>query len=376
MAMRTVAAALALSLAATPSALRAQERIITTEAGRVRVTTFVSGLVHPWGVEVLPNGRLIVTERPGRLRLVSTAGVVSAPLAGVPAVSAQGQGGLLDVALDPSFLSTRRVYVCYAEPGAGGTASTAVARGRLTSGALETVQVIYRQQPKVTGGAHFGCRLAFARDGRLFVTLGERFTFDPAQDLGVTLGKVARINLDGSIPADNPFVGVAGARPSIWSYGHRNPQGAAINPRTGALWTAELGPLGGDEVNITLAGRNYGWPLVSWGNNYDGTDIPDPPTRPDLARPIYYWNPSISPSGISFYTGGAFPAWRGNLFLAALGTQGIVRLGLDGNRVTGEERIGLGARIRDVRPDPAGRLYLLTDEDAGEVLRLTPVGNW
>lgn len=351
---------------------QAEARVLQTRSGPLKVDVVASGLEHPWGFEFLPDGRMLVTERAGRLRIVARDGRKSQPIAGLPPVFAQGQGGLLDVALDPAFGSNRLVYVCYAEPGKGG-ASTAVARGRLGDRQLQNVRVIFRQLPKVDGTSHFGCRMAFSRDNKLFVTLGERFTFGPAQSLSNLLGKIVRINPDGSVPRDNPFVGRAGARPEIWSYGHRNVEGAAFHPQTGVLWTSELGPLGGDEINLPRRGRNYGWPLVSWGRHYDGRDIPDPPTRPDLAQPIYHWTPVISPSGMAFYTGNVFAAWRGNLLIAGLSSQGLVRLTLDGERVTGEERIAMSARVRDVRQGPDGAVYLLTDESAGEILRLTPV---
>ena len=350
-----------------------QERMVATQAGPVRVATVAGGLAHPWGLAFLPDGRMLVTERPGRLRLLSGDGRLSEPLAGVPRVFARGQGGLLDVALGPDFASSRLVYLSYAEAGDGG-ASTAVARGRLGEGGLEAAQVIFRQEPKVDGPNHFGARLVFARDGTLFVTLGERFKFDPAQDLASDLGKIVRINPDGTVPPDNPFVGRAGVRPEIWSYGHRNVQGAALDPQTGRLWVSEFGPRGGDEVNVPEAGRDYGWPLVSWGKHYSGEDIPDPPTRPDLAQPVYHWTPSVSPSGIAFYTGDLFPAWRGSLLLGGLSSQALIRLTHDGERITGEERIPMGARIRDVRQGPDGAVYLLTDEADGGVLRLTPGG--
>ena len=349
------------------------ERVIAMQAGRIQVQTVADGLEHPWGLAFLPDGHMLVTERPGRLRIVSKEGRLSEPLAGIPRVLAEGQGGLLDVALDPNFVSNRLIYLSYAEPGEGG-ASTAVARAQLEDGALRDIQVIFRQQPKVSGPNHFGSRLVFSPDGKLFVTLGERFKFEPAQDLSNHLGKIVRINPDGSVPRDNPFVGRAGAKPEIWSYGHRNIQGAAIHPGSGALWVNEFGPRGGDELNIPEPGRNYGWPLVSWGRHYFGKDIPDPPTRPDLAQSIYHWTPVISPSGMTFYTGEVFPVWRGNLLIGGLSSQALVRLVLDGQRVTGEERIPMGARIRDVRQGPDGAVYLLTDQSNGEILRLTPAG--
>ena len=344
-----------------------------TKAGTIKVETVATGLSHPWGLAFLPDGRMLVTERSGTLRLVSKDGKLSPPLSGVPKVVVAGQGGLLDVAIDPDFKSNSLVYLTYSEPGEGG-AGTAVARGKLGESGLDGVEVIFRQEPKVGGGNHFGSRLVFAPDGKLFVTLGERFTFTPAQDLTNDLGKIVRINPDGSVPKDNPFVGRTDARPEIWSYGHRNPQGAAIHPETGRLWEIEFGPRGGDELNIPQAGANYGWPVVSWGSHYTGEDIPDPPTHPEFADAIYHWNPVISPSGITFYTADAIPAWKGNLLIAGLSEQAIVRLTLDGEKVVGEERIPMGARIRDVVQGPDGAVYALTDEGNGEILRLT-LGN-
>jgi glucose/arabinose dehydrogenase len=371
--MKRIALFAALLVQACAASAEARDQTIDTQTGPVRIETVAGGLSHPWAIAFLPDGSMLVTEREGRLRRVGRDGQLSAPLAGVPAVFAQGQGGLLDVAIEPAFADSRMVYLSYAEPGEGG-AGTAVARGQLNAAqtALENVQVIFRQQPKVSGGGHFGSRLVLARDGTLFVTMGERFKFEPAQDLNSHLGKIVRINRDGSVPRDNPFVGRSDARPEIWSYGHRNSQGAALNPRTGVLWEIEHGPRGGDEVNIPEAGKNYGWPLVSWGVHYNGRAIPKPPTRPDLAQPIYYWDPVISPSGMAFYTADAFPAWRGNLLLGGLSSLAVTRLTLDGDRVTAEERIPIGARVRDVRQGPDGAVYVLTDESDGALLRLTP----
>lgn len=356
-------------LLALPAA--AADRTVDTQTGAVTVAEVADGLEHPWGMAFLPDGRLLVTERAGRLRILSRDGKLSEPVSGTPRVYAEDQGGLLDVALDPDFASNGLVYLSYAEA-EGELASTAVARGRLDGGAMKNVEVIFRQQPKVSDGKHFGSRLAFAPDGALFVTLGERFKFDPAQDLSSHLGKVVRIRPDGTVPPDNPFVGRKGAKPEIWSYGHRNVQGAAIHPDTGRLWISEYGPRGGDEINIPEAGRNYGWPLVSWGRHYNLASIPKPTTRPDLAQSIYHWNPVISPSGIVFYTGSAFPRWRGNLLIAGLSSEGIVRLTLDGERVTGEERIDMDARVRDVEQGPDGSVYIATDESDGRILRLAP----
>lgn len=357
--------------ASVPGLAAAQARTIDSSAGPLRVETVAEGLEHPWGLEFLPDGRMLVTERPGRLRLVTAEGDVGAPLAGVPAVFAEGQGGLLDVALDPAFAKNRLVYISYAEPGEGG-ASTAVARGRLEDSALRDVQVIFRQTPKLGGGNHFGSRLAFAPDGDLFVTTGERFKFEPAQDLSNTLGKILRIRPDGGIPADNPFVNRRDVAPAIFSYGHRNVQAAAIHPQTGALWAIEHGPRGGDELNIVEAGRNYGWPLVSWGRHYNLRDIPDPDTRPDLAQSIYQWTPVIAPSGMTFYTGRLFPTWQGDILVGGLVAKAVVRLKQDGKRAEEVERIALNARIRDVVQGPDGAIYALTDEDNGAILRLAP----
>ncbi len=363
-----VLAALTLALMSQPGF--AAETTIDTKSGPIKVETIASGLENPWGLAFLPDGRMLVTERPGRLRIIAKDGTKSEPLKGVPELFAQRQGGLLDVKLDPGFASNGLVYLSYAEPGEGG-AGTAVARGKLGDGGLDNVEVIFRQQPKVEGGNHFGGRLAFAPDGKLFVTLGERFKFTPAQDLSTDLGKIVRINSDGTVPQDNPFVGKAGARPEIWSYGHRNPQGAAIHPVTGRLWESEFGPKGGDEVNIPEAGKDYGWPVVSWGSNYDDTPIPPPPTHPEFADAVAHWNPVISPSGIAFYTADAIPGWKGNLLLAGLSSQAIIRLALDGETVTAEERIPMGARIRDVVQGPDGAVYALTDAADGSILRLS-----
>jgi glucose/arabinose dehydrogenase len=370
-----------LGLACDPAAILAQRaaagqstRDIRSEDGMIRVAVITGGLDHPWGLAFLPDERMLVTERPGRLRVITRDGRASAPVQNVPAVYAHGQGGLLDVALDPDFAANRLVYLSYAEPGPNDTASTAVARGQLNQAAtaLDNVTVIFRQEPKVPGGNHFGSRLVFAPDGMLFISTGERFKFEPAQDLSNDLGKIVRIKRDGSIPPDNPFVGKPGARPEIWSYGHRNVQGVAIDPRTGLLWAHEMGPRGGDELNIPQAGHNYGWPLVSAGRHYDGRPIPDPSTRPDFVAAVYQWTPVISPSGMVFYTGNLFPGWHGDILIGGLSAQGIVRVTLDGNRVRGEHRLELGQRIRDVAQGPDGAVYALTDQTDGEILQLSP----
>ncbi|HWC04234.1 MAG TPA: PQQ-dependent sugar dehydrogenase [Methylomirabilota bacterium] len=343
-------------------------------SGVVRAETVTGGLEHPWGLAFLPDGRMLVTERPGRLRIVDR-GRASEPLGGVPPVAARGQGGLLDIALDPRFAENRLVYLSYAEPGPSGTAGTAVARGRLGEGRLDGVQVIYRQRPKVQGPNHFGSRLVFARDGTLFVTQGDRFTYrDGAQDLSVDFGKIMRINSDGSVPADNPFVGRPNARPEIWSYGHRNVQAAALDPRTGQLWTVEHGARGGDELNHPEAGKNYGWPVITYGIDYSGAKIGEGTARPGMEQPVYYWDPVIAPSGMTFYTGDAFPGWKGSALVGSLRPGLLVRLTLENGRVTREERYlgDLGERIRNVRQGPDGLLYLLTDSSDGRILQVKP----
>jgi glucose/arabinose dehydrogenase len=345
--------------------------------GDLDLVTVTSGLEHPWGMAFLPDGRVLVTERPGRLRIIERDGKTGPPISGVPPVDAKGQGGLLDVALDPAFATNRLVYLSYSEPREGGN-GTSVARGVLEGGGLTGVQVIFRQQPAMQGGYHFGSRLVFDRGGRLFITLGERNVGRAqAQTLDNTIGKVVRINSDGSIPPDNPFVGREGALPEIWSYGHRNVQGAALHPVTGELWANEHGPKGGDELNRVLPGRNYGWPTVSYGVEYSGAKISDSGTAPGIEPPAHYWVPSIATSGLMFYTGERFPAWRGCVFVGGLKSQQLVRLRLDGDRVVEEERLLRGVikeRVRDVEQGPDGYIYLLTDEDNGRLLRLQPAG--
>ena len=345
-----------------------------TERERVRIVTVARGLEHPWGLAFLPDGRMLVTERPGRLRIVARDGSLSAALTGVPAVFAQGQGGLLDVALDRNFAANRTLYLSYAEPDERGNAGTAVARARLGAAGLEDLRVIFRQSPKVRGGLHFGSRVVPARDGNLFVTLGERYQRDRAQDLGAHLGKVIRIKPDGGVPPDNPFVGRAGALPEIWSYGHRNVQGAALHPATGALWTAEHGAQGGDEINRPEAGRNFGWPVITYGRDYSGASIGEGTAKAGMEQPLHYWDPSIAPSGMAFYEGDMFPGWKGNLLIGSLKFQVLSRLELDGSKVVHEERLlrGLNERIRDVRVGPDGLIYLLTDSSDGRVLRIEP----
>jgi aldose sugar dehydrogenase len=348
-----------------------------SSAGNLAVETVARGLDHPWGLAFLADGRLLVTERPGRMRIVTPDGKLSAPLANVPQVRASGQGGLHDVVLDRDFASNKTIYFCFAEPASGG-GRTAMARARLVDGEapqLDDVKVIFRQEGPLSGGNHYGCRIVQGRDGNLWLTMGDHWAYrNEAQNLANHLGKIVRVTPDGAAPPDNPFAGRSDAKPEIWSYGHRNSQGAALHPVTGKLWEHEHGPQGGDEVNIPLAGKNYGWPVIGYGINYDGTRAHESSAKPGMEQPIKYWVPSIAPSGMAFYTADLFPAWKGNLFVGALAGQLLVRLELDGETVTTEERLlaNFGERIRDVRQGPDGAIWLLTDAGNGRVLRLAP----
>ncbi len=344
---------------------------VKTEAGSVKVETIADGLDHAWGMAVLPDGRLLITERSGTLRIVDKHGVVSDSVVGTPEVVAKGQGGMLDVALDPQFEENGLIYLSYAEPGDPGP-STALGRGRLEDDRLQNFEVIFSQHPKLDSRHHFGGRIVFAPDGNLFLTLGERFEFDPAQNLTDHMGTIVRIRPDGSVPEDNPFVDQDDALPEIWSYGHRNIQAAAIHPETGELWIGEMGPKHGDELNRPQAGKNYGWPEVSWGNHYDGEKIPDPPTQPQFEDAVKQWTPGIAPSGMIFYSGDRFPEWKGSALIGALGGKSLIRLVIEGDEVTHEERIPLSARVRDVEQGPDGTIYLITDEDDGKLWRLSP----
>jgi glucose/arabinose dehydrogenase len=342
-----------------------------------KVETFAQGLVHPWGLGFLPDGRLIVTERPGRVRILATTGVLSAPLQRVPQVYANGQGGLLDVALSPDFSTTGLIYLSFAEPRGGTKNGTSLARAKLVAegdgGRLDEVEVIFRQDPSYASSAHFGSRIVFTPDGSLFLTLGERYSArEQAQNPDNHLGKLVRLMPDGSAYAGNPKKD--GWRPQIWSIGHRNVQGAALNPASGKLWTIEHGARGGDEINIPQAGKNYGWPVITYGRDYNYAKIGEGTHKAGMEQPIYYWDPSIAPSGAAFYTGELFPEWRGNLFVGALAGQALHRLVLVDERVVGEEKLlaDLGERIRDVRQGPDGALWLLSDHPDGRVLRLTP----
>jgi glucose/arabinose dehydrogenase len=371
----TVAILLAVSfLIATGT--RGQEPAFDSSAGELEVRTIARGLVNPWALAFLPDGKMLVTERAGRMRIVTAEGQVSPPLKGVPDVWASGQGGLHDVIIDKSFAQNRTIYFCFAERTEGGGRTT-TARAKLNdgNGRLDEVKIIFRQQGPLSSGNHYGCRIAQADDGNLFVALGDHFTYrDQAQNLGNHLGKIVRIAPDGSVPPGNPFAGRADAKPEIWSYGHRNIQALAINPATGEPWEIEHGPRGGDEVNVAGKGKNYGWPVIGYGIDYSGAKIHDATAKDGMEQPLKYWVPSIAPSGMAFYTGKLFPKWNGSLFTGALRGAMLVRLTLNGNAVTSEERLlqNLHERIRDVRQGPDGALWLLTDSSNGRVLRVTP----
>jgi aldose sugar dehydrogenase len=371
----TVAILLAVSfLIATGT--RGQEPAFDSSAGELEVRTIARGLVNPWALAFLPDGKMLVTERAGRMRIVTAEGQVSPPLKGVPDVWASGQGGLHDVIIDKSFAQNRTIYFCFAERTEGGGRTT-TARAKLNNGndRLDEVKIIFRQQGPLSSGNHYGCRIAQADDGNLFVALGDHFTYrDQAQNLGNHLGKIVRIAPDGSVPPGNPFAGRADAKPEIWSYGHRNIQALAINPATGEPWEIEHGPRGGDEVNVAGKGKNYGWPVIGYGIDYSGAKIHDATAKDGMEQPLKYWVPSIAPSGMTFYTGKLFPKWNGSLFTGALRGAMLVRLTLNGNAVTSEERLlqNLHERIRDVRQGPDGALWLLTDSSNGRVLRVTP----
>ncbi len=345
-------------------------------AQALKPVTVAQGLVNPWSLAFLPGGRFLVTEKPGRMRIVEADGKLGAPLGGLPDISVGGQCGLLDVVLDPKFADNNTIYFSYAEPAPAGESgnSTAVARARLSGNALTEVRTIFRQAPKFASSAHCGGRLVIARDGKLFVTLGDRFARkDDAQTLDNHHGKIVRIEPDGQVPKDNPFVGRAGALAEIWSLGHRNVQGAALHSATGELWMHEHGPQGGDEINIAEAGKNYGWPLLTYGRNYGtGTRIGDEGPKPGYEQPLKVWVPSIAPSGMAFVTSERYPGWNGSLLVGALRAEVLVRLTLDGRKVVGEERLlaDLNERIRDVRQGPDGWLYLVTDSSKGRILRL------
>jgi glucose/arabinose dehydrogenase len=360
----------------------AQGNAVKSEKANFTVETVATGLENPWSLAFLPDGRMLVTERPGRLRIIGKDGKLSPPVEGVPAVAAVGQGGLLDVVLAPNFAQSRTIYLSFAEPrgpsGAVNPNGTSLASARFVEeggkAKLTDVKVIFRQEPAAIGGFHFGSRIAVTHDGAIFLTTGERNQKTPAQDLTSHLGKVIRIRPDGSVPPDNPFVGRADAKPEIWSYGHRNVQSAAIHPATGKLWIVEHGPKGGDEINVPEKGKNYGWPVIGFGVDYSGAIIHETTHKEGMEQPIYYWVPSIAPSGMAFYTSDAFPGWKGNLFVGALALTHLNRLELDGEKIVKEERLltNLGYRIRDVRQAPDGTLWLLTDAHDGKLLHIVP----
>ena len=361
-------------------AFEGQTRAPSVDTEReLRVETVASGLEHPWALAQMPNGRWLVTERPGRLRVILPGGRISEPVQGLPDILSGRQAGLLDVALSPTFATDRLVYMSFTEARDGGN-GTSVARGRLNEDEtrIEDVEVIFRAVPAYDNQMHYGSRLVFDREGRLFITLGERSDLETrpqAQDLRSHLGKIVRINADGSIPQDNPFIGRQGALPGIWSLGHRNVQGAALHPDTGELWIAEHGARGGDEINIVRGGRNYGWPTISYGLEYSREPIGEGLTQQEgLEQPLYYWDPVIAPGGMAFYTGDLFPEWRGNLFVSGLSGEHLARLVLDGERVVGEERllVDQNQRIRDVAVGGDGSLWVVTDESEGRLMRITP----
>jgi len=367
------AAAIPISVATVPAAETAFAHTFKSSAGPLKVVTVARGLSHPWSLAFLPNGRMLVTERSGRMRIVTRNGGVGAPLRGLPRIAAYGQGGLLDVVVDPGFATNRTIFFSFSEPGAGG-AGTSVARAQLQGNALTNVKIIFRMVPKTSAGRHFGSRIVIARDSTLFVTIGDRADRQKAQDTRDHRGQVVRINKDGSIPKTNPFVGRSGYRPETWSYGHRNPQGAALHPRTGQLWIHEHGAAGGDEVNIPRAGRNYGWPVISYGRHYWGGKIGEGTKKAGMEQPVHYWDPSIAPSGMAFVTGTIFKGWQGDLLVGALKYRMVVRLRFNGTRVVQRERIlaGLEERIRDLRIGPRGYIWLLTDSSDGRILRVEP----
>ena len=365
-------ALLAASVASTPGFAQAP-------AAPAGTAVVVRGLTDPWAMAFLPDGRMLITEKAGQLRIATPDGRLSAPLAGLPAVAATGQCGLLDVVLDPQFSENRRLFFTFAEPGPGGN-STAVGSARLVDDQLREVRTLFSQKPKVDSRHHCGSRIVVDRQGHLLVGLGDRFSGkDEAQNPGNHIGKVVRLTAEGRVPADNPFVGRAGAAPEVFSLGHRNIQGAALHPVTGELWASEHGPQGGDEINVVEAGRNYGWPLVTFGRNYVvGTRIGETGPKAGFEQPLHHWVPtSIAPSGMAFLSSdryqARYPDWKGSLFVGALRGQALVRLTVDGRRVTAEQRLLEGqARIRDVRQGPDGWLYVLTDGASGQVLRLLP----
>jgi glucose/arabinose dehydrogenase len=368
---RFLATATAAGLA--PPVLAQAQDVTRSAKAAYRLTTLSRDLEQPWSIAFLPEGRLLITERPGRLRVFANGRLERTPLGGVPRVYASSQGGLLDVCLHPDFARNRVLFLSYSAEGTGG-AATVVARAELADGGLRNMTPIFEALPRASGGLHFGSRIAFDRAGLMYVTVGERYQMRRAQDLGDLGGKVIRLRDDGSVPPDNPFVGRAGARSEIFTWGHRNPQGLAMHPDSGQMWLAEHGPRGGDELNLLVAGANYGWPLATHGIDYSGAKISDHKSLPGMTDPVRVWVPSISPSGLCFYTGERFPGWKGSAFTGALSNEALFRIELDGERYRGEERLLVGRLpyIRDVRQGPDGLLYVVTHSDSGGLFRLEP----
>lgn len=362
-------------LIATVLATPVSAELDRTRYYKVAVETVASGLDHPWGLAFLPGGHMLVSERSGQLRTIDKTGTVSKTIKGISAIIASGQGGLLGLAIDPQFAKNRRIYYCHSDPREGRRTGTSVGRARLSEdlSRLEETRIIFQQMPAGSAGHHFGCRLVFDRTGALFVTTGDRGNMQHhVQKPDTHIGKVLRITTDGAPAPGNPQK--PGWRPEIWSMGHRNAQGAALHPKTGDLWTAEHGAAGGDEINIPRKGRNYGWPVISYGRKYSGGKIGIGTKKDGMEQPVHFWDPSIAPSGLAFYTGDRFPKWRGNVFVGALAGRHLARLEMDGEKVVGEEQVlaSLGERIRDVLQGPDGYLYVLTDSSNGRLLRLKP----
>ena len=351
----------------------AQKPTVRTDAGDVAVHKIADGLDHPWGIEFLPDNRLLVTERAGTLRILEADNTISDPVPGTPEVFNVGQGGLLDVALHPDFDQNKYVYFTYSDPGPDSTATTALGRGTFENDQINNFEVLFKMEPYVKGPNHFGGRINFTENNEILLTLAERFKFDPAQDLSSHLGTVVRLKDDGTASEKNPKFEDKNARKEIWSYGHRNIESAAIHPQTGELWVAEMGPMGGDELQVAKAGKNYGWPVVSWGDNYDGSEIPKPSTRPEFEDAVVKWTPTISPSGMIFYEGDLFPEWKNSMFIGGLTSSGLVRVKVNGEQAEEVERIPLAKRIRDVEQHPDGSIWVITDEDNGMILQLKPV---
>jgi glucose/arabinose dehydrogenase len=355
----------------------AQGQVFREPSGNLNVETIATGLANPWALAFLPDGRLLVTERAGRMRIVTRDGKLSPRIEGLPPILVRGQGGLLDVVLDRNYAQNKTIYFCFSDPVDGG-GRTSLARAKLADGEapkLEELKVIFRQEGPLSSGNHYGCRIVQMPDDTLFLTMGDHYgPRDDAQNLGNHIGKIVRIRPDGSVPPDNPFVNRAGAKPEIWSYGHRNSQGAAINPASGRMWMHEHGPRGGDEINIPQAGKNYGWPVIGYGIDYGGSRIHESTQKAGMEQPIIQWTPVIAPSGMAFYSGDLFPQWKGNLFIGGLATRILVRLELNGDKIVKEEHLlgNMSERIRDVRNGPDGAIWLLTDNTAGRILRVTP----